>query len=426
MSGLAFSFVRKSKIEAQKKLTKELQSEIGESLDFIKAIGEGNLSASLSRDVAESAIGQSLMNMQYKLKQISEGEHQRNWASEGMAQVIPILQETDKNLTQLYDRVIQYIVKYMNVNQGALYLLNSDQEGEFLEMKACVAYGRKKYFDQRIDVYSGLVGQAVLEKGSIYLTDIPKDYIKITSGLGEALPTSILIVPLKTDKQVVGAIEIASFEKIPPYKISFLEKVAESIALTISSLRTSELTTRLLTEAKNRADQLLQQEEELRQNMEELTSQQETISRQMKESERMRKDLEIREEVFGYTTILSETDPHGTITYVNSKFCEVSGYSVHELVGKPQNVVRHPDMPREVFKLMWQTIKQGKVFKGIVKNSTKSGGHYWVDATIVPVKDDTGKIIKYIGARYHIQEDSLAEFLYQRQMEELGLELALV
>src|SRR5690349_19597850 len=171
-----FALVRKSKIEEQDKMIQESQHEIGESLGFIKSIAQGDLSVNLSHEVAKSAIGQSLMDMQLKLKQISEDERERNWASEGFAQVVPILQEANKDLIQLCDRVIQYVVKYLNVNQGALYLLESDQEGEFLEMKSCVAYGRKKYVEQRIDLYNGLVGQAVLEKGSIYLTDIPKDY----------------------------------------------------------------------------------------------------------------------------------------------------------------------------------------------------------------------------------------------------------
>jgi PAS domain S-box-containing protein len=129
----------------------------------------------------------------------------------------------------------------------------------------------------------------------------------------------------------------------------------------------------------------------------------------------------VREDVFALTTILSEADVFGTITLVNNKLIEVSKYSREELIGKPHSIFRHPDMPSELFKLFWDTIKQGKVFKGIIKNRAKDGTHYWVDATIVPVKDASGKIIKYIGARYHITDDSFAEHFYNLQAVRLNL-----
>ena len=132
-------------------------------------------------------------------------------------------------------------------------------------------------------------------------------------------------------------------------------------------------------------------------------------------------NLRIRESVFGLTTILSESDLYGTITLVNSKLVEVSKYSREELIGKPHNIIRHADMPKELFRVFWDTIKKGRVFRGIIKNRCKDGTHYWVDATIVPVVNDEGKITKYIGARYHISDDSCAERLYNKQALMLNL-----
>ena len=117
------------------------------------------------------------------------------------------------------------------------------------------------------------------------------------------------------------------------------------------------------------------------------------------------------------TTILSETDLHGTITFVNDKFCDVAKYTRDELIGKPQNVVRHPDMPKELFKLFWQTIKRGEVFTGIIKNRTKDGSHYWVEATIVPILNGQGEVLKYVGSRFHITDETLALALYNRQAD---------
>jgi len=77
-------------------------------------------------------------------------------------------------------------------------------------------------------------------------------------------------------------------------------------------------------------------------------------------------------------------------------------------------------MPKELFRLFWATIKHGEVFSGIVKNQAKDGSHYWVDATIVPMKNKEGEIIKYVGSRYHIKDDTLAIALYNQQAKKLG------
>jgi len=103
-------------------------------------------------------------------------------------------------------------------------------------------------------------------------------------------------------------------------------------------------------------------------------------------------------------TIVSKTDPKGIITYANSKFCEISGYRGDELLGKPHNIVRHPDMPAEAFRQMWATIKAKKTWHGLVKNRKKDGNSYIVEATIKPILDHTGEIVEYIAIRHDITE----------------------
>ena len=100
--------------------------------------------------------------------------------------------------------------------------------------------------------------------------------------------------------------------------------------------------------------------------------------------------------------IVSKTDTKGIITYVNKSFCKISGYSKEELIGKPHNIIRHPDMPKKVFKEMWDTIKQGKIWRGVIKNRKKDGGFYWVDSGIMPIKNSKGEIVEYIALRNDI------------------------
>jgi len=103
--------------------------------------------------------------------------------------------------------------------------------------------------------------------------------------------------------------------------------------------------------------------------------------------------------------IVSETDEKGKITFCNDYFMEVAGYSKEELIGKPHSVIRHPDMPRVVFKLLWQTISQGKNINAIVKNLAKDGRYYWIFTEFESRKDtDTGKIIGYHAARKSISK----------------------
>ena len=104
------------------------------------------------------------------------------------------------------------------------------------------------------------------------------------------------------------------------------------------------------------------------------------------------------------SNIVSKTNPKGVITYVNDKFCEISGYTKDELIGKPHNIIRHPDMPREAFKELWDTIKAKKSWHGVVTNMRKDGGQYIVDTTVVPILDVDGDITEYIAIRHDITE----------------------
>jgi methyl-accepting chemotaxis protein len=132
-----------------------------------------------------------------------------------------------------------------------------------------------------------------------------------------------------------------------------------------------------------------------------------TISRLEREKEQALREVEARMLSVDQACIVSETDLKGYITYVNDKHCEVSQYSREELVGSNQNIVRHPDMPKEVFREMWATIGKGKIFRGKVKNRRKDGTPYYVDGIFTPVMGDDGKPIKYIGVRFDITDTTI-------------------
>ncbi len=123
---------------------------------------------------------------------------------------------------------------------------------------------------------------------------------------------------------------------------------------------------------------------------------------QVREMAAENEDLRVRAEIINMTSIVSEADLKGDILTINEKFVEISKYSREELLGKPHNTTRHPDMPKEVFKELWSTIGRGRPFRGVIKNRAKDGTPYYVDAVIAPVMGENGKPKKYIGVRYDI------------------------
>jgi aerotaxis receptor len=114
-------------------------------------------------------------------------------------------------------------------------------------------------------------------------------------------------------------------------------------------------------------------------------------------------------------TIVSKTDLKGIITYANDAFVEISGFSREELIGKNHNIVRHPDMPPAAFAWLWETIKAGRPWRGIVKNRAKNGDHYWVDAFVVPVRKK-GEVVEYMSVRTPASRADIAaaESLYRQ------------
>ncbi len=421
-----FRLISQRKLKRFKQIEKEviaLQDVHQQAIELIQSIGEGKENSNVTH--TDNPLVESLLSMQKQAYQLNQSENQRRWANEGHALFLELLRTQTSDLETLFATIIGELVRYLQANQAGLFIINDTNPNDsFLEQVACYAYERRKYLKKRIDIGDGLVGQCYQESDTLLLTDIPADYVHITSGLGKATPTCLILIPLKTNTQLIGVLEMASFHTLENYHIAFLEKIGESIASTVASLKTNENTRHLLELAQVQTEQLRAQEEEVRQNMEELAATQEELTRQLHESEELKRQLQARERVFNHTTVLSESDLHGTILHVNDKLCQVSKYSREELLGKPHNIFRHPDMPKELFKLMWQTIKQGKVFRGIVKNRAKDGTHYWVDATISPVMDEHNRPIKYVSARYVIPNDRLAETLYQEAIKNLLPELA--
>ena len=117
--------------------------------------------------------------------------------------------------------------------------------------------------------------------------------------------------------------------------------------------------------------------------------------------------------------IVSKTDPKGIITYGNRTFVEFSGYSESELLGRPHNIIRHPGMPKAVFRLMWESLKTGREFFGYIKNLSMDGSHYWTFSNITTSLDDQGKLLGYFSVRRQPRREAISvlEPIYHSLLE---------
>ncbi len=258
---------------------------------FAGEVGKGNFDSSFQPLSEEDSLSQSLLDMRDELKKAADEESKRkiedanrNWATQGIAKFADILRKNNDNMEELAYDIISNLVKYMDANQGGIFLINNNDENhEYIELVACYAYNRRKFLSKRIEMKEGLVGRCVQEGETIYMTEIPEDYIHITSGLGNDNPRSLLLVPLMLNEEIYGVIEIASFKIIEDYQVEFVEKIGESIASTISTVRINLRTTMLLEQSQQQAEEMKAQEEEMRQNLEELRATQEQSARREEE-----------------------------------------------------------------------------------------------------------------------------------------------
>jgi CHASE3 domain sensor protein/putative methionine-R-sulfoxide reductase with GAF domain len=238
----------------------------------------------------ENLVG-DLVKMRDQMKKVKELDEKRIWSTEGLAKFSDVARNNQNNIEKLSNEVIRFLTKHMKAQQGSLFVLQ-DEEGEepHLELKACYAFDKKKFIDKKIDVGSGMVGQAFLEGNTILLTDLPSGYIRITSGLGDATPGCVIIVPMKYNDRVEAVMELASFVKFEQHEVEFLEKAGEVIASSIYATKTNERTAKLLKETQEQAEVLKAQEEELRQNMEEMQATQEDMRRKENTVKEVRTD----------------------------------------------------------------------------------------------------------------------------------------
>ncbi len=276
----------KSQIEVYKEL-KESNAVYRELSEFADAIGNGNYDLNVEHIKAHgNTLSNALLTMQTNLRKSRERETKRNWIINGIAEFSQILRENNRDISLLCNSIISKIVAYTKTNKGIIYLVeNKESNHPYLQPWGYFAASEKELNIERIAFKEGLVGQVWADEEPLFIDQVRADHHPISSGLGEAAPSAVFIVPLVHNSEVYGVMEVASLAQLKAHEREFIEKVAESIAATISIVKVNAQTAELLAESQELTEKFRMQEEEMRQNHEELQATQEELQRRITELE---------------------------------------------------------------------------------------------------------------------------------------------
>jgi PAS domain S-box-containing protein len=388
----------------------ENQSQLSE---FLERIGDGNFNIDYKVLSEKDKLGHCITGMKDKLHKLVTEDARRQWSSEGIAKFGTILRENPDDLKLMCDRLLSELVKYLKANQGAVFLINSTEENQFLEMYSAYAWNRKKYLSAKIEIGEGLIGQAAIEKNTIILTDVPDNFITITSGLGDANPRSVLIVPLLFNEEVFGVMEFASFKPFEKFEIEFVEKLAGIMASTISGSNINKKTEQLLKDSQKLTEELRKQEEEMRHNLEEMNATQEEM--QQREVERIGIFTAINN-----TLATVEFSMEGRVITANDIFLKMMNYTLEEIENKTDRIFTDKsNEPIELYNKFWQELRQGVLQRGDYRRITRTGREIWLSSSYTPALDKNGKPYKVIMLAQDITEKKNTELETQRQAQEL-------
>ncbi|MCK5135666.1 MAG: PAS domain S-box protein [Bacteroidales bacterium] len=314
---------------------KESRQLVARNTEFAKELSEGDNPEPYD-EMMETDLGKALRMIQLNIKSNRRKEREQSWIAEGKDIVSKILRE-HQDLDELSYQILNALNSYIQATQAAFYLF--DEEAKTLTNTATYAYNRRKFISQKFQIGEGLVGQCAYEKDYIYRTEIPEDYVTITSGImGDQKPGSILLVPLISHDDLQGIVEFAFLgDRIPKLTIQFLLELGEIIARTLLNLKMNLRTKRLLEESTKMTDELQNNEVQLQENAREMKNSQgklETanilLEGKIDEARNAQNRIHLLLEYA--SEIISIYDNEFGLTYISPSVINIFGYTVEEMM----------------------------------------------------------------------------------------------
>ena len=404
-----FNSLEKVDSQNEEEVKARLITNLKKVREFIKAISSGNYGITWdgmndeNKDVNRESIAGELLNMRDQMQLVKEQDQIRIWTTEGLSKFGEIIRKYQDNFDKLSETLISNVVNYVGAKVGGLFILEEEENKKFLQLRAAYAYDRKKYLSKTVEIGEGIIGQCYLEGQTIYMAKVPNNYLSITSGLGGANPSSLLVIPLRTNEKIEGVLEVASLKPFKPHEIEFLEKLGELLASSIVTVRTGEKTTKLLQVSQEQAEEMRAQEEEMRQNMEELEATQEQMHRTVTELGTLKDTLE--KEKYLLDSLMDNIPDSIYFKDRNSKFIRVSKYlaghfggNVEALIGKSDFDFQDKSHAQQAYddELNIMTTRKPKI-DYIEKEILTDGSEHWVSTTKMPLINSKGEVVGTFG-----------------------------
>ena len=401
--------------EISKSINVLIKGQISSS-DFAKEIEKGNFNAQFKPLCEDDILGNALIEMSNSLAKAKEIEikrkiedKQRHWTSEGIAQFSEILRQNTDDIKKLSTLIISHFVEFLNVNQVSLYFYKKEKNIEYLEPIASYAHEKENFLNERYELGENLVGTCAKNKETIFLKKAPKDYLKISSGLGESENCNLLLVPLQTNEKVLGVVELASLQEIHDYQIDFVEIVAESIASTLSISFMNSNRNVLFEKFKKQSEQMKLQEKMMEESLEDIL-----LSRQ-KNTEIFEHELlqvlhQIDKDFF-----VTEFDKNGLLLNMSKSYEDLLGIKKENF--RRKNYIEISELEVEETTKTWNSIEQGNLIRKLFKTTVK-GKDVWLKEIYFPLMKNK-KFYKLFIIAYDVT-------VFQEKIEILNLKIKML
>ncbi len=271
-------------------LAENLTTQVRAISDVASAVTKGDLTRTIRVEAKGEveALKDTINQMIENLKQTTLRNQEQDWLKSNLAKFTQMLQG-QKDLKTVANRILSELAQVVSINFGAFYILQDDNK---LKLFASYAYKGNTNISTEFELGEGLVGQCAIEKEKIMLSDTPKNYIRISSALGESEPSNLLVLPTLFETKVKAVIELASFEKFSETHLDFLDQLTESIGIVLNTIETNTRTEELLMQSQSLAGELKTQQQELSRTNEELEDKALLLVKQKDELEQKNKEIE--------------------------------------------------------------------------------------------------------------------------------------
>ncbi|MEH2430337.1 MAG: HAMP domain-containing protein [Nostoc sp.] len=260
----------------------ELAATLTTQLRAIAEVATAVTKGDLTRSIAVEALGEvailkdNINQMIANLRETTQKNTEQDWLKTNLAKFTRMLQG-QRDLETVSKLILSELAPLVGAQHGVFFLMESVEHTPYLKLISSYAYRERRHLANRFQLGEGLVGQCALEKERILLTEVPNDYVKISSGLGEATPLNAVVLPVLFEGQVTAVIELASFRRFSEIHLTFFDQLTESIAIVLNTIAASMRTEELLKQSQSLAEELQTQQSELRETNKRLEQQAQSL-----------------------------------------------------------------------------------------------------------------------------------------------------